>query len=149
MTDTATIRRQTKPLPPRLDSWFLLSARGSTIGREVRGGVVTFFTMAYIVVLNPLIIGTAKDVNGSFVGGGKDVGQAIALVTAATALCAGLLAHEIAWRTPALSAALRISVFFAVERAAWQLLGVKYTLGRGADLRTPFAFVVVSAGWVA
>jgi AGZA family xanthine/uracil permease-like MFS transporter len=91
VTDTATISRQTKPLPHRLDSWFLLSARGSTIGRELRGGVVTFFTMAYIVVLNPLIIGTAKDVNGSFVGGGKDVGQAIALVTAATALCAGLL----------------------------------------------------------
>src|SRR5205809_8092236 len=74
-----------------LDSFFKITERGSTVPREIRGGVVTFFTMAYIVVLNPLIIGTAKDVNGSFVGGGKDVGQAIALVTAATALCAGLL----------------------------------------------------------
>ncbi|MEI2827354.1 MAG: NCS2 family permease [Dermatophilaceae bacterium] len=37
------------------------SQRGSTVAREVRGGLVTFFTMAYIVVLNPLIIGTAKD----------------------------------------------------------------------------------------
>ncbi len=53
----------------RFDRWFELSARGSTYGREVRGGFVTFFTMAYIVVLNPLIIGTAKDMNGEFVGG--------------------------------------------------------------------------------
>lgn len=51
------------------DRWFELSARGSTYGREVRGGFVTFFTMAYIVVLNPLIIGTAKDMNGDYVGG--------------------------------------------------------------------------------
>ena len=38
------------------DRWFHLSARGSTNGREVRGGLVTFFTMAYIVILNPLIL---------------------------------------------------------------------------------------------
>ena len=74
-----------------IDRWFSLSARGSTYGREIRGGFVTFFTMAYIVVLNPLIIGTAKDVTGSYVGGTTDVVQAIAMVSAATALVAGLL----------------------------------------------------------
>ena len=57
-----------------LDRWFHLSARGSDVKTEVRGGFVTFITMAYIVVLNPLIIGTAKDVNGNFPGGGQDVG---------------------------------------------------------------------------
>lgn len=41
-----------------LDSYFQISLRGSTLSREVRGGFATFFTMAYIVVLNPLIIGT-------------------------------------------------------------------------------------------
>jgi len=40
-----------------LDSFFKISQRGSTVAREVRGGVVTFFTMAYIVALNPLSIG--------------------------------------------------------------------------------------------
>ena len=74
-----------------VDRWFELSARGSTYGREIRGGVVTFFTMAYIVVLNPLIIGTAKDVNGLFIGGTDNVVQAITMVTAATALIAGLM----------------------------------------------------------
>ena len=29
--------------------------------REVRGGVVTFFTMSYILVLNPLILSAAHE----------------------------------------------------------------------------------------
>ncbi|WIX81531.1 NCS2 family permease [Amycolatopsis carbonis] len=41
-----------------LDRFFKITERGSTAGREIRGGVVTFVTMAYIVVLNPLIIGS-------------------------------------------------------------------------------------------
>ena len=73
------------------DRWFELTARGSNYSREIRGGFVTFFTMAYIVVLNPLIIGTAKDVNGMYIGNTDDVVQAITMVAAATALVAGLL----------------------------------------------------------
>ena len=46
---------------------------------------------AYIVVLNPLIIGTAKDVNGMFIGNTDDVVKAVTMVAAATALVAGLL----------------------------------------------------------
>ena len=49
-----------------LESYFKISERGSTLSREVRGGLVTFFTMAYIVVLNPLIIGTVKDGDGNW-----------------------------------------------------------------------------------
>ncbi|WP_448316341.1 NCS2 family permease [Streptomyces sp. CO7] len=44
-----------------LDRFFRISERGSTLGREVRGGLATFFTMAYILVLNPIILGSAKD----------------------------------------------------------------------------------------
>ncbi|MEO7061906.1 MAG: NCS2 family permease, partial [Lapillicoccus sp.] len=73
-----------------LDRFFQISARGSTLGREIRGGVVTFFTMAYIVVLNPLIIGTQTDATGAFLGGG-DIGQAKLMVAAATALIAGVM----------------------------------------------------------
>ena len=40
-----------------LDRYFSVTQRRSTFGRELRGGLVTFFTMAYIVVLNPIIIG--------------------------------------------------------------------------------------------
>lgn len=72
-----------------LDKYFKITERGSTLGREVRGGVVTFFTMAYIVALNPLIIGLAKDADGKYLGGGD--APNLALVAAATALIAGVL----------------------------------------------------------
>ncbi|NEA34260.1 NCS2 family permease [Streptomyces sp. SID13031] len=83
----ATARSGSGPL----DSFFKISERGSTLGREVRGGLVTFFTMAYIVVLNPLIIGTVKDGTGQYIGGGTDPVAAIAKVAVATALIAGVV----------------------------------------------------------
>ncbi|WP_129838986.1 NCS2 family permease [Streptomyces sp. RFCAC02] len=54
------------PSVQRLDRFFRISERGSTVGREVRGGLVTFFAMAYILVLNPLILGgpNVHDING-------------------------------------------------------------------------------------
>ena len=72
-----------------LDSYFKITERGSTVAQEVRGGIVTFFTMAYIVALNPLIIGLAKDADGKFIGGGD--APNLALVAAMTALMAGVL----------------------------------------------------------
>ncbi|MFG3305966.1 NCS2 family permease [Streptomyces wuyuanensis] len=48
-----------------LDRYFRISARGSTLAREVRGGIATFFTMAYILVLNPIILGSAQDKFGN------------------------------------------------------------------------------------
>ena len=73
----------------RLDSYFEITRRGSTLGREVRGGVVTFFTMAYIIVLNPLIIGTQTDGAGDYLGGGSEPN--IPLVALATAVVAGIM----------------------------------------------------------
>jgi AGZA family xanthine/uracil permease-like MFS transporter len=102
------------------DRWFHLSARGSTNSRELRGGLVTFFTMAYIVVLNPLIIGTVQDVNHQYVGGTTDIVKAISMVTAATALCAGLLtvAMGAIGRFPvALAAGLGLNGFVAFTLA--------------------------------
>ena len=72
-----------------LDSFFKISERGSTVGREIRGGFVTFFTMAYIVALNPLILGFVKDGDGKFLGGGD--APNLPLIAAATALVAGVL----------------------------------------------------------
>lgn len=91
-----------RPRQGGLDRYFSISLRGSTVGREVRGGVVTFFTMAYIIALNPLIIGTAPDGVGNLLGGmpfkdgsgnviGANVEHAITLVAGATALVAGVM----------------------------------------------------------
>lgn len=66
-----------------LDKFFHISERGSTVGAEVRGGVVTFFAMAYIVLLNPLILGTSPDRDGTVLG--------IPQVAAVTALAADVM----------------------------------------------------------
>jgi len=72
-----------------LDSYFKISERGSTVSTEIRGGLVTFFTMAYIVALNPIILAYSPDANGQFLFGGA--APAPAMVAATTALIAGLL----------------------------------------------------------
>ncbi|MDT0406447.1 NCS2 family permease [Streptomyces edwardsiae] len=58
---TAGRRDAGPPAANSLDRFFRISERGSTLGREIRGGFATFFTMAYILVLNPLVLGSAKD----------------------------------------------------------------------------------------
>ncbi len=84
MTSQSTASRRTG-----IDGFFQISQRGSTLGREIRGGVVTFFTMAYIIVLNPLILGFAQDSEGKFLGGGD--APDLAMIAAATALVAGVM----------------------------------------------------------
>ncbi|GAA4947243.1 NCS2 family permease [Nonomuraea thailandensis] len=48
-----------------LDRFFELTGRGTTVGREVRGGLTTFMAMAYIILLNPIILAGARDVTGA------------------------------------------------------------------------------------
>ena len=53
-------QKSSRPSPQSggfIDRYFHISERGSTVGRELRGGFATFFAMSYIIVLNPLIIG--------------------------------------------------------------------------------------------
>ncbi|WP_409201252.1 NCS2 family permease [Luteipulveratus flavus] len=105
--------------PSGLDRYFRITERGSTMTREVRGGVVTFFTMAYIVVLNPLIIGTVKDGTGEFLGGGS--APNLPVVAACTALVAGLvtiLMGAFANYPLALATGLGLNAFVAFSIAA-------------------------------
>jgi AGZA family xanthine/uracil permease-like MFS transporter len=81
--------------PPRpvgaLDRFFEITHRGSTVFRELRGGLVTFVTMSYIVVLNPLILGSFSAADPS---AHRDVLGAILpvpQVAAVTALVAGVM----------------------------------------------------------
>ena len=66
-----------------LDQFFRITERGSSLGREVRGGITTFVAMSYIVLLNPLILGASADITG--------VKLTIAEITTATALAAGVM----------------------------------------------------------
>ncbi|MFC7340319.1 NCS2 family permease [Saccharopolyspora griseoalba] len=74
--------RSTRPVGA-LDRYFEITARGSSVSREIRGGLATFFAMSYIVVLNPLIVGTAPDSTGATLG--------VTAVASATALVAGVM----------------------------------------------------------
>ncbi|MCW2694402.1 MAG: Xanthine/uracil/vitamin permease [Mycobacterium sp.] len=77
---TATVQ----PSPSSaLDRFFDLRGRGTNVGREVRGGVVTFVTMAYIVVLNPIILAGATDKYGHHLSLGQ--------LQASTALAAAVM----------------------------------------------------------
>lgn len=93
-----------------LDRFFDFTGRGTTLGREIRGGVVTFVTISYILVLNPLILAGSQDA----VGGILDAVQ----VASMTALAAGvltLLFGALANLPFALAAGLGINSFLAVS----------------------------------
>lgn len=85
-----------EPAPARpgnaLDRFFEVTARGSTFAREVRGGFTTFFAMAYIVVLNPIILSQAKDHFGHTLGFAQ-LTAGTALVAACMTLVMGLVAN--------------------------------------------------------
>lgn len=107
-----------------LDRWFEITKRGSTWGREARGGLVTFFAMAYIIALNPAIIGTVPDVNGNLITGqpvtDENIVVAKAAVAAATALVAGImtLLMGVVGRYPlALAAGLGLNALLAYTLA--------------------------------
>lgn len=96
----------------RFRDFFELEKRGSTMGREVRGGVATFFTMCYIIVLNPIILVSAPVVDGykpSFLA-----------VSCVTALVAGLMTiiMGVVGKYPfAIAAGLGINAIIAFQMA--------------------------------
>lgn len=100
-----------------LDRFFEISKRGSTIGTEIRGGLVTFVTMAYIVILNPIILSGKPDVAGNMLD--------FNAVGAATALTAGVMTilFGVVTRLPfGFAAGLGINAFVAfsvVGQVTW------------------------------
>jgi adenine/guanine/hypoxanthine permease len=114
-TDAASRSSQPKG---GLDRFFSITARGSTVASELRGGLVTFVTMVYIVVLNPLTIGTVEDANHNLLGGGA--APAISAIAAMTALVAAVmtLVMGIVGRAPfALATGLGLNAFVAFQVA--------------------------------
>ena len=83
--------------------------------------MVTFFTMAYIVVLNPLILGFVQDRGGegAFLGGGD--APNLAAIAAGTALVAGVLTilmGVVANYPMAMATGLGLNAFLAVTVAS-------------------------------
>ncbi|MFF4954315.1 NCS2 family permease [Streptomyces chattanoogensis] len=95
-----------------LDRYFHISDRGSTIGREVRGGVTTFMAMVYIVLLNPVILTSAQDITKTHLDAGQ-VTTATALAAAVTTIAMGFLGNV----PLALAAGLSVSAVMAFQVA--------------------------------
>lgn len=101
----------------RIDRYFEISARGSNFGSEIRGGLVTFVTMAYIVILNPIILSGSPDIDGNMLE--------FTQVSAVTALTAGVMTilFGVVSRLPfGFAAGLGINAFLAfsvVGQVTW------------------------------
>lgn len=92
MSDAEKVADRPSTVPPGengVDRYFRITARGSTFAREIRGGLATFFTMAYILVLNPIILGSAEDKYGNRLDGAELV-TATALVAAVMTVIMGV-----------------------------------------------------------
>jgi AGZA family xanthine/uracil permease-like MFS transporter len=68
-----------------LERCFGLARSGATVGGEVRGGLTTFMVMAYIIFVNPAILGFAG------IPALQGQGPPFAATQAATCLVAGLM----------------------------------------------------------
>ncbi|MFD6054990.1 NCS2 family permease [Agromyces sp. NPDC060279] len=107
-TPTADTPQQTPK--NAFDRFFEITARGSSVGTEIRGGIVTFVTMAYIVILNPIILSSGVDVDGNQLG--------FAQLSAVTGLTAGVMTilFGVVARLPfGFAAGLGINSFLAVS----------------------------------
>ncbi|MFF7185053.1 NCS2 family permease [Streptomyces sp. NPDC008222] len=102
----------TRPPSGALDRYFKISERGSTLSREIRGGFATFFAMAYIIVLNPIILGSAKDMYGHHLDHGQLV-TATAVTAAFTTLLMGVIGNV----PIALAAGLGVNTVVALQLA--------------------------------
>ncbi|MFG1999094.1 NCS2 family permease [Spirillospora sp. NPDC048911] len=106
-----------------LDRFFDLRGRGTTVAREVRGGVTTFVAMAYLVVLIPLIIGDAKDVTGAQLDAAQ-LTTMVALSAGLTTVLMGLVGNA----PLAMAAGLGVTpivVFQAAPHMTWpQAMGL-------------------------
>ena len=112
-TSPVTPPSRQSELTRRVDDFFEISKRGSTIRTELIAGGATFLTMAYILVVNPQILTALPDSEGitlPFDG-----------VVAATALVAGVLTLAYAFFTNypfAMAAGLGLNAFVAFTLVA-------------------------------
>ncbi|AXK32300.1 NCS2 family permease [Streptomyces armeniacus] len=94
------------------DRFFRISERGSSVTQELRGGLATFFAMAYIVVLNPIILGAGEDKFGRHLDNAQLV-TATALVAGLTTVLMGVIGNV----PIALAAGLGINAVVSLQLA--------------------------------
>ncbi len=114
-----------------LDGLFRLTARGTTPATEVLAGLTTFATMAFVLVVNPVIMA----------GAGMDRADLI-IATAAAAAIGSLLVAFIAKQPLAAAPAMGSNVVFATVLVGQ--LGVPWRAGLAMVLATGVVFLALS-----
>ena len=114
-----------------LDRRFEMAARGTNTRTEVLAGATTFLTMAYIILVNPAILGQA--------------GMPVAAVAAATCLAAGVASILMGFlaNTPlALAPGMGLNAYFSFTVV--QAMGVPWPVALGCVLISGIAFLVLT-----
>ncbi|AOR75424.1 NCS2 family permease [Novosphingobium resinovorum] len=132
MTQTATTIDAPEVVPSgKLDRYFSLTARGTTARTEVLAGMTTFLTMAYIVLVNPAILGSA--------------GMPVASVAAATcfaAAFASILMGFVANTPLALAPGMGLNAYFSFTVV--QQMGVPWPVALGCVFISGVAFLLLT-----
>ncbi|WP_375428306.1 NCS2 family permease [uncultured Sphingomonas sp.] len=114
-----------------LERYFALSARGTSARTEVLAGATTFLTMAYIVLVNPAILGQA--------------GMPVAAVAAATcfaAAFASILMGLVANVPLALAPGMGLNAYFSFTVV--QQMGIPWPIALGCVLISGIAFLLLT-----
>jgi AGZA family xanthine/uracil permease-like MFS transporter len=117
--------------PPLLDHFFQLSQHQTTIRREAVAGLTTFLTMAYIVAVNPAILGSA----------GMPAGASLT-ATILTAIVGTLLMGLYANRPFAVAPYMGENAFIAFT--VIHVLGYSWQRALGAVLVAGFLFTLLT-----
>lgn len=114
-----------------LERWFALTARGTSARTEVLAGFTTFLTMAYIVLVNPAILGQA--------------GMPVAGVAAATCFAAAFasILMGLSANVPlALAPGMGLNAYFSFTVV--QQMGVPWPVALGCVLVSGVAFLILT-----
>ncbi|ETP71593.1 tmRNA [Lachnospiraceae bacterium JC7] len=117
-----------------MEQFFKLKEHGTNVKTEVIAGITTFLTMAYILAVNPNILGSVMDRSGVFV--------ATAIASAfATFIMAFFANYPIA-----LSAGLGLNAYFAYTVCLGELADVEnaFTIALTAVLAEGLIFIILS-----
>jgi AGZA family xanthine/uracil permease-like MFS transporter len=117
--------------PGVLERYFTLAERKTTVRTEVLAGVTTFLTMAYIVLVNPSILGQA--------------GMPVASVAAATCFAAGVasIMMGLIANTPlALAPGMGLNAYFSFTVV--QHMGVPWPIALGCVFISGVCFLILT-----
>jgi AGZA family xanthine/uracil permease-like MFS transporter len=122
-------------MPGRLAAWFDLAGRGTDVRTEILAGATTFLTMAYIIVVNPAILGAA--------------GMPVAAVAAATCFAAGvasILMGCFANVPLALAPGMGLNAYFSFTVV--QGMGVPWPVALGCVFVSGVVFLLLTAAGI-